>query len=586
MSEGSGSGARAAAGKTSSASSLVAMLPAGVRPWAEKGLAFVNGLSKPARVLAVSTLLAALVIGGYFGVHGSNVSYVVLFSNLEHDDAATVVAKLKEMKVPYRLEGDGSTIEVPEEKARETRLELAGAGLPRGGAVGFESFDKMRLGATEFEQRILYRRSLEGELSRTIGTIAAVQSARVHLVLPEKSVFVTKNEASSASVVLKLRSGRALGGGEVNGIVHLVSTSVAGLSPDRVAVVTTEGAVLHKPRRPGEDGANAGDDDRASQARSLEATLEERARTMVERVTGPGHVDVRITADIDSSRVERVEDHYDPKQTALRSEERNVEHTGGPDDVPVAGVPGAESNLPSGAAKGSAADGGAPTTTATTAGITRDSHTRNFEVDHITEKRILTGGVLRRLTVAVVVDGATQNGQPRSKEEVEKIASLVRSAVGVDEKRGDMVTVEAVPFLVEPPAPAAPPSLFTMPTEPKKLAPIAGGAALVVIVTMLLIARRIRKRRKEVSLALALAAEKEKQNAEEITVEILGTPSKKDKNGDDADALPSGDDLKRLVRERAAMDPATAALVVRGWLGSATDNKSDAAAPATSEVAA
>ncbi|HVH41100.1 MAG TPA: flagellar basal-body MS-ring/collar protein FliF, partial [Labilithrix sp.] len=364
---------------------LIDSLPAPVRPLVEKVVAGVKGLSRPAKIVIVTTTLVLVAFGAWSGFRSSNPPYAVLFNNLDRDDAAAVVAKLKEMKVPYRLEGDGSVIEVPEEKAREVRLELAGGGLPRGGAVGFESFDKMRLGATDFEQRLLYRRALEGELARTIGTVAAVQTARVHLVLPEKSVFVSKNEPSSASVVLKLRGGRALGGGEVSGIVHLVSTSVAGLSPDHVAIVTTEGAVLHKPRRQGEDGAN--DDDRASHARALEATLEERARAKVEKVTGAGHADVRVTVDIDPARVERVEDHYDPAKTALRSEERNVERAG--EEIPVAGVPGAESNLPGGAARGAAAgaDGGAPVQTAGATGTSRESHTRNFEVDRITEKR-------------------------------------------------------------------------------------------------------------------------------------------------------------------------------------------------------
>jgi flagellar M-ring protein FliF len=532
---------------------LVDSLPAPLRPWAAKAIGWVSALSRSAKILVASTALVLVAFAGFFALRSSNPAYTVLYSNLDRDDAAAVVAKLKEMKVPYRVEGDGAVIEVPEDKARELRLELAGGGLPRGGAVGFESFDKMRLGATEFEQRILYRRALEGELARTIGTVAAVQTARVHLVLPEKSVFVSRNEPSSASVVLKLRGGRALGGGEVSGIVHLVSTSVAGLSPDRVAVVTTEGTVLHKPRRPGEDGD--GDDDRASRARSLEATLEERARSMVEKVTGPGHVDVRVSVDVDPARIERVEDHYDPKQTALRSEERSVERSG--EDVPVAGVPGAESNLPGGAARAAAADGGVPAadasaTAASSPGTSRESHTRNFEVDRITEKRTVAVGALRRVTVAVVIDGS---GQVRSKEEVEKIASLVRSAVGFDERRGDAVTVESVPFLASE-APASPSSVTPIWLEPKKIVPFAGGALVLVAIGAGVFVLRARKRRK-IATALALARATDKANAEAVAVEILSS----------AEKPASPDDLRRLVRERAASDPATAALIVRSWLG-------------------
>lgn len=563
---------------------FVDSLPAPLRQPVDKALKWASGMSKQARILVISTVVALVVLGTFFGMRGSNPTYATLFSNLERDDAAQVVAKLKEMKVPYRLEGDGTVIEVPEANARELRLELAGAGLPRGGAVGFESFDKMRLGATEFEQRIMYRRALEGELSRTIGSVAAIQNARVHLVLPEKSVFVSKNEPSSASVVLKLRGGRALGQGEVSSIVHLVSTSVAGLSPDHVSIVTTEGTVLHKPKAlhggGSGEGADGGDDERAAQARQLEATLEERARSMVEKVTGPGKVDVRVTADIDSSKVEHIEDHYDPTKSALRSEEKSVERAGG-EEIPVAGVPGAESNLPGGAPRlgaaaapapaasaANAADGGAPVQAApaaalaaTTAGGTmRESHTRNFEIDHVTEKRTVNGGVLRRLTVAVVVDqGAGVNGGLHSKEEMEKISSLVRNAVGYDAQRGDAVTVEAVPFLGGAAPEAAPePSLLSR-IPPKKLYGAAGALALVTLVALALAVRSMKKK-SAVRTALAIASAKEKAAVEAVQVEILAPEPKKDE-GDP-------DELRRLVKERAQLDPATAALVVRSWLGS------------------
>ena len=557
---------------------FVDSLPQPLRQPVGKALAWAAGTSKQTRIFVLTTVVALVVLGAFFGYRGSNPTYATLFSNLDRDDAAQVVAKLKEMKVPYHIEGDGTVIEVPEDKARELRLELAGAGLPRGGSVGFESFDKMRLGATEFEQRIMYRRALEGELSRTIGSVAAVQNARVHLVLPEKSVFVSKNEPSTASVVLKLRGGRALGAGEVASIVHLVSSSVAGLSPDHVSIVTTEGNVLHKPKRIGEGGSADGDDERATQARTLEATLEERARSMVEKVTGPGKVDVRVTADIDSSRVEHIEDHYDPAKTALRSEEKSVERVG--EEIPLAGVPGAESNLPGGsprlgaapapapAAAANAADGGAPAATqtatataaATGSGTMRESHTRNFEVDHVTDKRTTSGGVLRRLTVAVVVDGGPGvNGLTHSKEEMEKISALVRNAVGYNELRGDAVTVEAVPFLAgEAPMPPAPPSfLSTIP--PKKLYAVLGGVALILLVFAALSVRSMKKKY-TVRTALALASAKERAAAEAVRIEILAPEPKQDEGDPDV--------LRRMVRERAQLDPATAALVVRSWLGS------------------
>ena len=526
-----------------------------------KALAFARGafdrvrsklgaMTKPARVMLLSTVAAAVLITAFFGYRSTETTWGTLFSNLDRDDASAVVAKLKEMKVPFRLEGEGGSIEVPQQRVRELRLELAGGGLPRGGGIGFESFDKMRLGATEFEQRVLYRRSLEGELSRTIDTIASVQSSRVHLVLPERSVFVGRAEPASASIVLKLRPGRVLGASEVAGVVHLVSSSVGALTPERVAVVTTEGTVLHKPRREGEVAGDG--EDQGTATRSLESTLEERTRSMLEKVLGSGHVDVRVSADLDRSRVERVEDRYDPKQVTLRSEQSSVERAGG--DKTAAGVPGAESNLPDGNGK---ADGGARD------GTLRESHTRNFEVDHVVEKRLLTSGSIRRLTVAVVVDGHGKEGA-RSKEEVEQLAALVRSAVGADERRGDLVTVESVPFLEPEPAPVDPGTISPIPPRFRKYVPfaIAGAAVVAVLIFWIAVRRALQRARARAARAAA--------TAKEASVKALVVAT--------ADEAPTilvekldPEELRARAHDRAADDPATAALVLRFWLGEGND---------------
>ncbi len=546
---------------------MLNLIPENIRPYVLRALAFVKGLSRPVKVFTVTTMALAIALASYVSVRSANPTYAVLYANMDREDAAAVVAKLKEMKVPYKVEGDGTTVEVPEAQARELRLELAGAGLPRGGSVGFESFDKMRLGATEFEQRILYRRALEGELARTIGSLAAVQSARVHLVLPEKSVFVSRNEPASASVVVKLRSGRTLGGSEIGSIVHLVSSSVAGLTPDRVALVSTEGAVLHKPRRlDGRDEAGGSDDDRASQARSLEATLEERARGMVEKVVGAGHVDVRVTAELDTARTERVEDRYDPTRSALRSEERSVERMG-EDAAGATGVPGAQSNLPNG--DGRTVDGGAGTP-----GAVRESHTRNFELDHVVEKRFIASGTLRRVTVAVVVDGVPLTGAPRGKEEMEKISALVRSAVGADEKRGDLVTVESVPFIAPAPEPALPEAPAPFVFQPKRHGPYAAAAAVAVlagVIAMTLSLRR-RSRRKAAEAVVAKAVADAAVAAEKAAIAV-SEPGEADL----AALAPTADELRKQVHERVSRDPATAALILRQWLGASEATRQEAA---------
>lgn len=535
-----------------------------------KVVAFWQKLSRPMRILIVSTFLGVAVLASWLGYRATNETYAVLFTELTSEDAAAVAAKLKEQKVPFRVI-EGGRIEVPEARVHELRLDMAGAGLPRGGGVGFESFDKMKLGATEFEQKVLFRRALEGELSRTIGSIAAVENARVHLVLPERSVFAARREQGSASVVVKLRPGRELGAQEVGAVVHLVSSAVPGLSPDRVALATTEGALLRRPKPVTTEEADAGnaglEEDQVHEVRTLERNLEERARTMLERVVGPGHVDVKVSAEMDFSRLERTEDRFKPQAPILRSEELTVERTAGTPLDPVAGVPGAESNLPTGdAPEGEPAAPDAQ-------GVLRHQHTRNFEVDRITEKRISKSGTVKRLTVAVVVDGVpmtTPEGSvelvPREPEELDRLALLVKSAVGASDARGDSVAVDSMNFagselpLVDDAAPASPTAPVTQLDKVKKYAPYGVAAVLgLALVTTALIVRRRRKKAKAILEAeIAEAAEKAKE-PEQLEAEP---------------EVPQLSPREEALR-RAEEDPATAALVLRAWLGGGSEEEEE-----------
>jgi len=542
-------------------------------------------LPRPARVMIVGTAVAAVLFGGFMALQQVNEVYTPLFTQLDREDAAAIAAKLKEQKVSYRIDGDGATIEVPEARARELRLELAGSGLPRGGGVGFESFDKMRLGATDFEQRVLFKRALEGELTRTIDSLGAVASSRVHIVLPEKSVFVSRGEPASASVVLRLRPGRTLGSSEVASVVHLVASAVPGLDPDHISLVTTEGAMLRRPRKTTEGGDTngaAGDEDARSAARAYEGALEDRVRAMLERVVGPGHADVRVTADIDPARVERVEERYDPSKSVLRSEEQSLERVSGEAENSVAGVPGAESNLPSGTVKGSAgasaasasaspsssapaAASAAPSAATSAAAPLRESHTRNYEVDHISEKRVVGPGAIRRLNVAVVLDGVkTDTGVvPRPRAEIDKLTALVRSASGANEARGDVVALESMPFAMETAEPVVSPTAGE-PTAPlvralRQWAP--AGVGLVALLAIIVGIVTVRARRGPVHEDTLDAA----QLVAGETPPVLSTTVQ-------PAALDSGD-LRSRAHARASQDPATAALVLRFWLGTASTDK-------------
>ncbi len=546
--------------------------------------AWFTAASKPVRVLVVSTAIAVALVLAYVAVAANNEPYSALYTGLERDDAGAVVAKLKELKVPYRLSADGTTVEVPTSKVQETRLDLAAAGLPHGGGVGFESLDKMRLGATDFEQKVLYRRALEGELGRTVASLSAVESARVHLVMPEKSVFVSKRDPASASIVVKLRPGRTLDHDEVAGVVNLVAASVPGLTPDQIALVTTQGKMLHHPKRStGPDGLGGGggatdDPDAFLLKQANEGALEDRVRQMLERVVGPGHADVRVSLELDTARVEHVEDHYDPTKVVVRSSDETVERA--QDATSATGVPGAESNTPQGAAPATGGGNGPA--------VVRQSTTRNFEIDHVSEKRIAMGGGVRRMTVAVVLDGvpATDDKNrtvPRSKEDVDMVRALVAAAVGTDEKRGDVVTVESVPFAeselmldAEGNVAEAPTSTAALPALLKtRNGKIVAGSAMAVLV--LAVALGMRSRRKS---ALAKALAEAKTKAEEEAAKKESTPLILQPTTPLAE-LPESADPREEALALAARDAATAAIVLRAWLGA----QETAAAPVESGTA-
>lgn len=509
-----------------------------------------------ATVAVLAAVLAISAIGGHE-------TYAYLFTDLSTDDAAAVSAKLKELKVPYRIEANGSAIEVPEERVHELRLELAGAGLPRGGGVGFEIFDKAKLGSTEFEQRVNLRRALEGELSRTISTIGSVQSARVHLVLPEHTVFVATKEEASASVVVKLRQGRSFDKAEIASVVHLVSAAVPGLAEDRVSLVSADGVTLHRPRAGGEEGAGGDREDREREASSY---LEDHARSLLERVVGQGHVDVRVAVALDAARTERTEEHYDPAKTALRSEQK-LDEKNSMDGLSVAGVPGGETNLPAPIAAG--ADGGAtllpvPAPASGGGSGTRTSYTRNWEVDRVAQKTTLPGGGIAHLSIAVLLDGKPAGGgvAPRDKAELDQLAALARESVGFDAKRGDTIQVDSVPFLAQV---AETSSVTTVPVPAPAKRPLwqygaAGGGALLLLTLVALMRRRRAKKDEEQKLlaeqeTLALGA------GDAEAAALLGAPKE------------SAESVRERALEISSQDPATAAMILREWLSAPSANQ-------------
>jgi flagellar M-ring protein FliF len=333
---------------------------------------------------------------------------------------------------------------VPSGVVHETRIKLATAGLPQGGGVGFELFDRSSFGVTDFVQKLNYQRALQGELARTIGQIHEVQQARVHIVLPQPSVFSERDRPATASVVVGLRPGNRLAPEQVRAIVHLVSASVEGLEVDRVTVIDSAGRILSQRS---DRGPSAGSATQLEYQASVLTDLQRRVQSMLDEVLGPAKASVRVAADVQFSQGERTEERVDPN-TVIRSEQRSNESTKGSSARPLQ-------------AAGAAANTGASAAAATGANSSNESlkeqESIQYEVGRIVERRSLVAGEIKRLSVAVLVDppykfvrGAQGVEQrvpvPRSPAELQKLRTMVMKAVGYSAARGDEVEVAELAF--------------------------------------------------------------------------------------------------------------------------------------------
>ena len=391
---------------------------------------------KKVSLIAVIAITLALVAG--IMLWSQRIDYQVLYSNLTQEDAGQVITKLKEMKVPYRV--DGNAIYVPSSQVYELRLELASQGVPQGGGVGFEIFDKNQLGVTEFVQRLNYVRALQGEIARTIRQLAEVDQARVHIAIPERTIFTEREEKPTASIVLKLKAGRVLSQGQIGGIVHLVSSSVEGLSTDQVTVIDNMGNMLSKPS----DGDVVADAKQRDYQKSVDKDYETKLASMLEEIVGKGKAIVRASTKIDYSQVEKTEESFDPDTIAMRSVQRNNEKTGG---ASTGGIPGALSNQPG---QQAAAVSSSPNSSQ------KQSENINYEVSRSVSKIIQPRGEIKSISVAVLVDGTYKKDkdkqvyQARSEAELKKYDELIKAAIGFNKERGDQVIVENVPFETMP----------------------------------------------------------------------------------------------------------------------------------------
>ena len=374
---------------------------------------------------------------------------VPLFTDLSLEDSASIVKDLERQAIAYQLKNDGAIVLVAKDNVARLRMKLAEGGLPKGGGVGYEIFDKSdALGSTTFVQNINHLRALEGELARTIRSLDRVQAVRVHLVLPDRPLFSRDKIEPTATIVLKVRG--SLEPQQVRAIRHLVATAVSGLKPERVSVIDETGKLLADGAAQTDPLVGAGADERKA---AYEKRLRDQVEAIVSSVVGPGHARVEITADFDVNRITQTSDKYDPDGRVVRSSQNREESSSTSEDKSGGGAPVSVGNELPGATK-------QPN------GSTSGDQTRkteeivNYEISRTTKTEVTEAGRVNRVSAAVLVDGNyTKNAkgevtyQPRTKEEIDRITALVRTAIGFDAKRGDQVEVVNLRFAETTPVP-------------------------------------------------------------------------------------------------------------------------------------
>ena len=381
-------------------------------------------------------VVSALALAAYWA---GKPSYEPLFSALEVEDQSAIVAYLRENRIDYKLDPAANAILVPRDIVYETRLSLAQGGLPKGGSVGYEIFDTTKMGLSEFQQKITYIRALEGELERTIRQIDAVDYAKVNIVIPEQRLFLEQQQPSTASVLVRLKTGMQIGPDQVKSIVHLVSHGVQGLLPENITVVDTSGKVLSDLLDQdlliygqGGDGRTVSSVQRELE-RQQERELENKVRIMLERVFGPGRVVVRIKVDLDFDRRTSSSREYIPGETGrgvLRSQQ-NMEETYTGTGGPIGGAPGTTTNIPGYAVaqqQGTASE------------YNKTETTNNYEITTRETQQVVTPGTIRRLSASVLVDGDLEQ------DRLTELRALVAPALGVDAARGDQLVIQSMKF--------------------------------------------------------------------------------------------------------------------------------------------
>ena len=540
------------------------------------GLSLVQRLS----ILAVAGLVVAGIMAFVHFRHEDD--FRPLYTSMAPEDAATVVQKLKESAVEYRLADNGATVLVSSAKLAESRLALAAAGLPKSGRIGFELFDKSNFGATEFVEHINYERALEGELERSVMSLAEVEQARVHLTLPKESVFLDQQEPAKASVLVKLRAGAQISPQNVMAVTHLVASAVQGLSPEAVSLLDMDGNLLSKPHRAAAADGSEITAEALEVRQQLERNLVVKINATLEPLLGSNRFRAGASVDCDLTSGEQQEETLDPSKSVMLSSQKTEE---GADHPVSGGIPGTASNLPN------SAPGGTPNKTST--GIARRTENITYQTSRIVRHTRIPQGVVRRMSLAVLLDQTVSwEGEgnarkrvmvPPAPETMKTIRDLVAGVTGFDEQRGDQLIVESLPFessLTSEPPPLAM-KIVAPKTGPKdppwlefvnKYRGLLLPASIGVILLLVLAVGILRKLRKARPVTGEVAAPDQLELPEGSY-----TPSslpQSEPRGTQIDGLPAvpqlsegeRDQLADRIRQLAKRDPAATANVLRMWL--------------------
>lgn len=436
-----------------------------------------------------------LALIGFFAflmVRMTTPDLVPLFTDLSVEDSGSIIKDLERQGIVYAIKNDGAIVLVPKDKVARLRMKLAEGGLPKGGGVGYEIFDKSdALGATTFIQNINHLRALEGELARTIRSIDRVEAARVHLVLPERALFSREKAEPTASIVLKVRG--SLEAAQVRAIRHLIASAVNGLKPERVSVVDESGRLLADGASDVNSLTGAGGDERKV---AFENRMRKEVEAIVTSVVGSGRARVQVTADFDINRITQTSDRYDPDGRVLRSSQTREEQSASGQGR-TGGAVSVGTELPGGGASGGAGGGGEQNR--------KSEEIVNYEISRTTKTEVIEAGRVNRISAAVLVDGIYAKNdkgemvyQPRPKEEIDRIAALVRSAIGFDAKRGDQVEVVNLRFAATPPIPVNAPAGWMSYLQFTKTdimgAAEKGVMALLALIVLIMVVRPLVRR--------------------------------------------------------------------------------------------